>query len=139
MATGVAKEFTTKSGIKVMVYKADITKLPVDAIVNAANEHLSHGWGVAYAIAKAAGFSLEDEGQDYIQRNGPLKVREVVVTTGGSLPCEKVLHAVGPRWSDYKDKAECQEHLADTVYNCLHKADSMQLASLAIPSISSGK
>ena len=133
------KEFTTKSGIKVMVYKTDITKLPVDAIVNAANEHLAHGGGVAYAIAKAAGFSLEDEGQDYIQRNGPLKVREVVATTGGSLPCEKVLHAVGPRWSDYKDKAQCQEHLVDTVYNCLHKADSMQLASLAIPSISSGK
>ena len=139
MATGVAKYFTTKSGIKVMVYKTDITKLPVDAIVNAANEHLSHGGGVAYAIAKAAGFSLEDEGQDYIQRNGPLKVKEVVATTGGSLPCKKVLHAVGPRWSDYKDKAQCQEHLADTVYNCFHKADSMQLASLAIPPISSGK
>ena len=139
VVTGVAKEFITKSGIKVMVYKTDITKLPVDAIVNAANEHLAHGGGVAYAIAKAAGFSLEDEGQDYIQRNGPLKVKEVVATTGGSLPCKKVLHAVGPRWSDYKDKAQCQEHLVDTVYNCLHKADSMQLASLAIPSISSGK
>ena len=139
MATGVAKDFTTKSGIKVMVYKTDITKLPVDAIANAANEHLAHGGGVAYAIAKAAGFSLESEGQDYIQRNGPLKVKEVVATTGGSLPCQKVLHAVGPRWSDYKDKAQCQEHLADTVYNCLRKADSMQLASLAIPSISSGK
>ena len=139
VATGVAKDFTTKSGIKVMVYKTDITKLPVDAIANAANEHLAHGGGVAYAIAKAAGFSLESEGQDYIQRNGPLKVKEVVATTGGSLPCQKVLHAVGPRWSDYKDKAQCQEHLADTVYNCLHKADSMQLASLAIPSISSGK
>ena len=139
VATGVAKDFTTKSGIKVMVYKTDITKLPVDAIANAANEHLAHGGGVAYAIAKAAGFSLESEGQDYIQRNGPLKVKEVVATTGGSLPCQKVLHAVGPRWSDYKDKAQCQEHLADTVYNCLRKADSMQLASLAIPSISSGK
>ena len=93
----------------------------------------------AYAIAKAAGFSLESEGEDYIQRNGPLKVTEVVVTTAGSLPCMKVLHAVGPRWSDYKDKTLCQQHLADTVYNCLHTADSMQIASLAVPSISSGK
>ena len=42
VASGVAKDFTTKSGIKVMVYKTDITKLPVDAIVNAANEHLAH-------------------------------------------------------------------------------------------------
>ena len=137
--TGGAKDFTTKSGIRVSVYKTDITKLPVDAIVNVANEHLSHGGGVAYAIAKAAGFSLESEGEDYIQRNGPLKVTEVVVTTAGSLPCKKVLHAVGPRWSDYKDKTLCQQHLADTVYNCLHKANSMQIASLAVPSISSGK
>ena len=103
--------FVTKSGIKVHVYKTDITKLPVDAIVNAANEYLSHGGGVAYAIARVAGFSLEYKGEDYIMRHGPLKVTEVAVTTGGSLPCKKVLHAVGPRWSDYTDKAECQQHL----------------------------
>ena len=121
------------------VYKIDITKLPVDAIVNSANEQLSHGGGVAYAIAKTAGFELEYEGADYIRRHGPLKVTEVAVTTGGSLLCKKVLHAVGPRWSDYTDKAECQQHLVDTVYNCLLKADSLGFTSVAVPSISWGK
>ena len=121
------------------VYKIDITKLPVDAIVNSANEQLSHGGGVAYAIAKTAGFELEYEGADYIRRHGPLKVTEVVVTTGGSLPCKKVLHAVGPRWSDYKDKAECRQRLVDTIYKCLLKADSLGFTSVALPSMSSGK
>ena len=121
------------------MYKTDITKLPVDAIVNAANEHLSHGGGVAYAIARAAGFSLEYEGEDYIRRHGPLKVTEVAVTTGGSLPCKKVLHAVGPRWLDYTDKGQCRQHLVDTVFNCLLKADGLGFASVALPSISSGK
>ncbi|XP_076461034.1 uncharacterized protein LOC143293721 [Babylonia areolata] len=129
--------FTTASGIKVLVYKTDITKLPVDAIVNAANEHLSHGGGVAYAISSAAGFALEAEGSDYIRQNGPLQVSEVVETTAGSLPCKKVLHAVGPRWGRYTDKALCQQHLVDTVFNCLQKTDSLGFTSVALPSISS--
>ena len=131
-------DFMTRTGIKVSVYKTDITKLPVEAIVNAANESLSHGEGVAAAIARAAGYSLEDEGQNYIQRCGPLKVSEVAVTTGGSLPCQKVLHAVGPRWHDYIDKGQCQHLLIGTVFNCLHKAASLGFPSIAIPSISSG-
>ena len=121
------------------VYKADLTKLTVDAIVHAANAQLSHREGVAYAIAKAAGYALKDECQDYIRRHGPLKVTEVAVTTGGSLPCKKVLHAVGPRWSDYTDKAECRQHLVDTVYECLLTADNLGFTSVALPSISSGK
>jgi len=82
---------------------------------------------------------MEDECQDYIRRHGPLKVTDVAVTTGGSLPCKKVLHAVGPRWSDYTDKAECRQHLVDTVYECLLTADNLGFTSVALPSISSGK
>lgn len=134
-----SRDFVTRSGIKVSVYKTDITKLPVDAIVNAANEQLAHGGGVPAAIARAAGYNLEDEGQDYIRTHGPLKVSEVAVTTAGSLPCKKVLHAVGPRWYDYTDKSKCQQLLVDTVFNCLSKASSLDFSSVAIPSISSGK
>ncbi|KAL8560296.1 hypothetical protein ACOMHN_006027 [Nucella lapillus] len=115
----------------------DITKLPVDAIVNAANRHLQHGEGVAYAISRAAGFNLEDECAEHITRHGPLKVTEVVVTTGGQLPCSKVLHAVGPRWSDYEDKSACQRDLSDTVLNCLKTAHQHGCKSLAVSSISS--
>ncbi|XP_076471638.1 uncharacterized protein LOC143301313 [Babylonia areolata] len=131
-------ELTTTVGrIKVSVYRTDITKLPVDAIVNAANEHLAHGGGVAYAIARAAGFSLESDGNEYIRKFGPLKVTQVVATTGGALPCRKVLHAVGPRWTDYKDKTQCYQHLSDTVYNCFSLASMNGFTSLAVSSISS--
>ena len=120
------------------MYKTDITKLPVDAIVNAANEKRCHAGGVAAIIARAVSFSPEDEGNDYVRRHGPLKVTEVAVTTGGSLPCKKVLHAVGPHWFDYMDKKECRQRLVDTVYNCLLKADSLGFTSVALPSLSSG-
>ncbi|KAL8615427.1 hypothetical protein ACOMHN_036247 [Nucella lapillus] len=130
------KIFTTPSGVKVSVYKTDITKLHVDAIVNAANEHLAHGGGVAYYISEAAGFALEEEGREHLRKHGDLKVTEVVATTAGSLPCQKVLHAVGPRWESYQDKAQCQQLLVDTVFNCLHKAHILGFSSLALPSIS---
>ncbi|KAL8615431.1 hypothetical protein ACOMHN_036251 [Nucella lapillus] len=130
------KIFTTPSGVKVSVYKTDITKLPVDAIVNAANEHLAHGGGVAYYISKAAGFALEEEGREHLRKHGDLIVTDVVATTAGSLPCQKVLHAVGPRWVSYQDKAQCQQLLVDTVFNCLYKAHSLGFTSLALPSIS---
>ena len=135
----VTQDFVTNSGIKVSVYNTDITKLPVDAIVNAANGQLSHGGGVAYAIARAAGYALEEEGEEYIRKHGPLKVTEVAVTTGGALPCKKVFHAVGPRWSDYVDKSVCEGHLTQTVFNCLQTAHNQGFASLAVSSISSGK
>ncbi|KAL8560313.1 hypothetical protein ACOMHN_006044 [Nucella lapillus] len=130
-------DYVTKSGLQVSVYKTDITKLPVDAIVNAANRHLQHGGGVAYAISRAAGFNLEDECAEHITRHGPLKVTEVVVTTGGQLPCSKVLRAVGPRWIDYEDKSACQRDLSDTVLNCLKTAHQHGCKSLAVSSISS--
>ena len=134
---GVAP-FVTKSGLKVHVYKADITKLPVDAIVCATGENLCHETGVAYAIARAAGHSLKRACADYLQRKGPLCVTRVAVTTGGSLPCKMVLHAVGPRWSDYTDKRRCGQRLVDTVYNCLLTADCLRFTSIALSSISSG-
>ena len=137
-AAGCA-DFRTSSGIKVSVYKADITQLSVDAIVSATNENLCQGGGgVSGAIASAAGYKLKEEGANYLRRHGSLRVKKVMVTTGGSLACSKVLHAVGPRWSDYADKAQCQRHLVDTVYNCLLQADSLGLSSLAMSSISSG-
>ncbi|XP_025093519.1 uncharacterized protein LOC112563610 [Pomacea canaliculata] len=130
-------ELNTKSGIKIYVYKTDITKLPVDGIVNAANNNLQHGGGVAAAIAKAAGPSLEEEGDDYINKHGPLKVSQVISTSSGALPCKTVLHAVGPRWDDYQDKRQCQQDLEQTIFNCLETAHNMKLGSLAVSSISS--
>jgi O-acetyl-ADP-ribose deacetylase (regulator of RNase III) len=133
------KDFHQPFGLLVSVYKADITRLYVDVIANASNEQLMHGGGVAYAIAMAAGYALEDECRNYISQHGPLKVSEVMASTGGNLPHKKVLHTVGPRWEDYKDKSLCQQVLVDTVFNCLNKADQMGFHSIALPSISSGE
>lgn len=138
LVSGVPLDFVTNSGIKVSVYKTDITKLPVDAVVNAANEQLNHGGGVAAAISRAAGYDLEDEGRAFVTEKGPLKVTDVVATTGGNMPCKKVLHAVGPRWVDYTDKGQCRQFLKDTVFNCLQKASNMGYATIALPSISAG-
>ncbi|XP_076460806.1 uncharacterized protein LOC143293609 isoform X2 [Babylonia areolata] len=133
-----AKNFVTKNGLEVSVQSGDITAMWVDAIVNAAHERLIHGGGVAAAISRAAGSDLREEGDKYVSENGPLKVTEVAVTTAGALPCQKVLHAVGPRWADYSDKTLCGQHLSDTILNCLVVADSLGLLSIAFTSVSAG-
>lgn len=127
--------------ISVLVYAADITKLSVDAIVNAANKHLSHGSGVARAILDAAGNALDDEGRQYVHKNGPIPVSGVVRTTAGRMPCRMVLHAVGPAWYDYQDyeKKRCQDDLFRTILRCLIEADNAKVGTVAIPAISSGQ
>ena len=126
--------------IDVMVYKGNITQLSVDVIVNAANGRLAHGAGVARAIADVAGEELLKEGNKYIKDHGVIKVSGVVATTAGRLPCKKVLHAVGPAMYDYKDKMDlCLEDLCKTILRCLCEAKKLNMTSIAIPPISSGK
>ncbi|XP_041354984.1 uncharacterized protein LOC121372626 [Gigantopelta aegis] len=135
--TGV-QPFIKGKLLDVMVYKGDITRLSVDAIVNATNGRLAHGAGVARAIADAAGDELLKEGNRYIQDHGVISVSGVAVTTAGRLPCKKVLHAVGPAMFDYKDKTHCLEDLCKTILRCLCEARNLNMTSVAIPSISSG-
>ncbi|XP_025094645.1 uncharacterized protein LOC112564205 isoform X2 [Pomacea canaliculata] len=130
-------DFITKSGIRVSVYKTDITKLVVDVIVNAANGRLMHGGGVAAAISRAAGRALDEEGDIFVDRFGQLEVSEVLPTTSGNLPCKTVFHAVGPCWYDYQNKDKCAVDLQRTVFNCLTKAHSLKFTSIAVSSISS--
>lgn len=97
---GSKSEFFTKERILVRVYESDILKTKVDCIVNAANRKLSHHGGIAEAISKAAGYKLDCESNDFIKRNGPLNPGEVCCTNAGKLSFEKVIHAIGPVWSD---------------------------------------
>src|SRR5687767_13043827 len=71
------------------VIQADVTKLEVDAIANAANTRLRHGGGVAAAIARAAGAELERESRD----RAPIELGAAVATTAGDLPSRWVIHA----------------------------------------------
>src|SRR5438270_6566736 len=71
------------------VLEADITKLEVDAIANAANTQLLHGGGVAGAISRAGGPAIDSESRGV----APIGLGEAVETSGGSMPCKWVIHA----------------------------------------------
>jgi O-acetyl-ADP-ribose deacetylase (regulator of RNase III) len=133
--------FLVHNAIEVFVHKCDITKLHVDAVVNAANEDLSHGGGVAKAISDAAGPELNREGRQIINRYGKLADSMVAVTTGGNMPCKKVIHAVGPRWPGWGDQQRqkrCLELLHNTFKNIFEETSKRGFKSLAMPAVSSG-
>jgi poly [ADP-ribose] polymerase 9 len=126
----------------VKVYVGSILHLTVDCIVNAANENLMHGGGVAEVISRAAGYDFQKESDDYIQNNGPLSVTECCTTSAGSLQqYQCVIHSVGPKWYDYPNdkKRACADDLQKTIVNCFKEAVIQNVSSVALPAISSGK
>ncbi|MDN5324306.1 MAG: hypothetical protein PWP02_16 [Thermosipho sp. (in: thermotogales)] len=120
----------------VEVVNGDITKEETEAIVNAANSHLSHGGGVAGAIVRAGGRIIQEESNEYVKNHGPVETGEVAVTSAGSLPAKYVIHAVGPIWKGGKENEK--ELLAKAIRNVLKKANELKLKSISIPAISSG-
>ena len=132
-------EIKTAEGLLIKVYTGSITKLNVDCIVNAANENLMHGGGVAAAISEAAGYKFDQESAQYIAANGPVPVGNCCVTSAGKLPYKCVIHTVGPRWSDYRDSNVCLELLKKSVEVSFKSADVEGMNSVAIPAISSGE
>ena len=110
--------------------EADITELDVDAIVNAANEDLKMGGGVAGAIRKKGGSSIQKE----CNRIGHIAVGTAVLTGAGELPFKHVIHAVGPRMGEGDEDRK----LASAVRSALALTDRHGLRSLAIPAISTG-
>lgn len=111
------------------VMQADITSLAVDAIVNAANNHLILGSGVAGAIRTKGGPSIQEE----CNRIGPIKVGEAAITGAGKLPAKHVIHA-----ASMGDEPVSERSLRDSVRNSLLKAEEAKLASIAFPAIGTG-
>ena len=107
---------------------------PTDAIVNAANSGLSHGGGVAAAIAGAAGRALEEEGDRLVREKGMVPIGEAVVTTAGNLPFKGVIHAVGPRLGDGNE----EDKIVSALKNAFLRADERGWRSVSFPGISSG-
>lgn len=131
--------YLTIEGKKISVLKGDLTKHKADAIVNAANSQLNHVGGLAAAIVKAGGQEIQNECDDFVRDKGILREGNTVVTTAGGLPCDKVIHTVGPQWNrlDSPEKKEKKERvLHRAITNCLMEAKSLR--SIAIPAISSG-
>ena len=111
---------------------ADITKLDVVAIVNAANHSLLGGGGVDGAIHGAAGTQLLED----CRKLGGCKTGEAKITSGFNLPARFVIHTVGPVWhgGQYGEA----EFLANCYRNSLKLAEENGLKSIAFPSISTG-
>ncbi len=112
--------------------KGDITALAVDAIVNAANEHLQLGSGVAGAIRRKGGPAIQRE----CDRVGHCPVGGAVVTGGGDLPARWVIHAVGPVWKGGGAGEEAL--LASAVRSALERAEEVGAKSVALPAIATG-
>jgi O-acetyl-ADP-ribose deacetylase (regulator of RNase III) len=110
--------------------QGDITDLDTDAIVNAANTALQLGGGVAGAIRRKDGPTIERE----CNTIGGTRVGGAVITTGGNLKAKYVVHAVGPKHEEEHE----DEKLKDATLNSLILADKEYLKSIAFPAISTG-
>src|SRR5215210_7091704 len=112
---------------KLVVEQADITKLEVDAIANAANSHLLHGGGVAAAIAGAAGPELERESRD----RAPVPVGEAVPTTGGDMPARWVIHAATMEDPGGRTSADVVERATRATLAVAERLDARSLGLVA--------
>ena len=115
------------------ILSADITRLEVDAIVNAANTQLAAGGGVCGAIFRAAGYSQLQAACDKLS---PIQTGEAVITSGFNLPAKFIIHTAGPIW---RGGNFGEENLLRNCYtNSLKLAAENNLQSVAFPLISSG-
>jgi O-acetyl-ADP-ribose deacetylase (regulator of RNase III) len=112
--------------------QGDVVRLEVDAIVNAANEALQLGAGVAGSIRVHGGPAIQEE----CDKIGTCPVGEAVVTGAGKLPAKWVIHAVGPIWRGGDDGEEML--LASAVLAALRRAEEIGARSVGLPAISAG-
>jgi putative ATPase len=122
------------TNVTLSVIQGDITEESADAIVNAANEQLAHGGGVAGAIAEKGGPEIQAQSDAWVKANGPVKTGSAVLLGGGALKSERVIHAVGPIWGSGDEIKK----LASAVKTALKLADDARCKSIALPAISAG-
>ena len=122
------------TGQSLQIVQGDITTEEVDAIVNAANEYLQHGGGVAWAIVRRGGDVIQTESDKWIKQHGLVSHARPAWTLGGALPAKYIIHAVGPVWGDGDE----DKKLEDAITGSLRVADELELLSISMPAISTG-
>ena len=113
----------------------DVTTMSVSAVVNAANEHLMHGGGIALAIARAGGATIDDESREWIASHGPVESGIAALTSAGAMPSSYVIHVAGPIYDEGQDN---EVLLGTAVMAALEAAHEIEARSVAIPAISAG-
>jgi O-acetyl-ADP-ribose deacetylase (regulator of RNase III) len=130
-------EWTSGSGRTLVLQEGDITRVPADAIVNAANSALAGGGGVDGAIHRAGGPSIMRELDEIRTRTGGgCPTGSAVATGAGRLPAKYVFHAVGPV---YRDGRHGEPELLTSCYRtCLEMAEERGVETITFPAISTG-
>jgi O-acetyl-ADP-ribose deacetylase (regulator of RNase III) len=116
--------------IEIKLIQGDITEQEVDAVVNAANNHLWMGAGVAGAIKKKGGVEIEQEAMS----KGPIPVGEAVVTGAGNLKARYVIHAAVMG----QDLTTNAEYIRNATRNSLKSAEELKIKSIAFPAFGTG-
>lgn len=122
--------------MRLQALHGDITRMEVDAIVNAANSGLLGGGGVDGAIHGAGGPAIMEACRAIRDAQGGCPTGEAVITTGGRLPAPYVIHAVGPVWQGGGQNEDAL--LASAYRNSIRIAAAHNLRTLAFPNISTG-
>ncbi len=120
----------------ITLIQGDITQQATNAIVNAANSSLMGGGGVDGAIHRAGGSSILEDCKQIVSKQGRLPTGQAVITTAGNLPCEYVIHTVGPVW--HEGSSNESKLLADAYRNSLQVAADNNIKTICFPSISTG-
>jgi O-acetyl-ADP-ribose deacetylase (regulator of RNase III) len=128
----VERAFPT--GQTIQIVQGDITIEEVDGIVNAANEYLQHGGGVARTISKQGGPKIQKESDAWVLQHGRVPHAHPAWTSGGRLPAKYVIHTVGPVWGGGDE----DKKLEAAVTGSLRVADELRCSSIALPAISTG-
>jgi len=120
----------------IKLIQGDITKMEVDAIVNAANSSLMGGGGVDGAIHRAGGHAILAECREIVARHGRCETGQAVITSGGNLPAKFVVHTVGPVWHGGNNNEA--DLLRNAYLNSLKLAVENGVETIAFPNISTG-
>ena len=122
--------------LQIELVQGDITTVEVDAIVNAANSSLMGGGGVDGAIHRKGGKVILEECIKIREKLGGCPTGEAVITTGGNLPANVVIHTVGPVWRGGDSQEESL--LKNAYLNSMILAEKYKYKSIAFPNISTG-